>query len=259
MNKIIKIDDVLSCVVTPYLDIDTTVYAIKTDCGAMLFDVASSDDDFYNAILPLLKSMQISRKMLKYVFISHNHRDHVGGLKALAEEFPQVQILSRDERLCDRYGDRVRLVKDGEVFLNDLQVVAIPGHTMDSAAILDRRTMTLITGDSLQSLGIFGKGKWGANISFPAQHLDALEKLRRIAPARTFTAHDYHPQGRFYHTPAEVNGLIACCAAPLDLLKDWILADPDLGDEAIAAKYNAQTPPLPTLGTHVVEAIRKTI
>ena len=42
----------------------------------------------------------------------------------------------------------------------------VTGHASDCAALYDRKTKTLISGDCLQLFGVFGSGAWGANISF---------------------------------------------------------------------------------------------
>ena len=38
----------------PYKDIFTSVYAVKTNCGALLFDAGSYDSDVTELILPFL-------------------------------------------------------------------------------------------------------------------------------------------------------------------------------------------------------------
>ena len=77
----IKINDNLSYITTAYKDIFTTVYLIKTEKGYMLFDSASFDCDIDNDIKPMLEKTNVSDEDLKYVFISHAHLDHMGGLK----------------------------------------------------------------------------------------------------------------------------------------------------------------------------------
>lgn len=42
----------------------------------VLFDAASFDEDVDNYIIPMLDELYIFEKYIKYIFISHNHRDH---------------------------------------------------------------------------------------------------------------------------------------------------------------------------------------
>lgn len=158
--------DYIKRLVLPYKDIFTTVYLIKTPKGAILFDAASYDEDIDNAIIPFLAENDVTTKTLKYVFISHNHRDHAGGLKRFMQIYPDTCIVSRSDALAENYkAYQVYSPKDGDLLLDTLQVVTIPGHTHDSAALLDTRTKTLITGDSLQLYGIVGSEDWACNIT----------------------------------------------------------------------------------------------
>ena len=58
----------------PYKDIYTSVFILDTKDGTILFDTASGDYDVDTYILPELRN-----RNLRYIFISHNHRDHAWG------------------------------------------------------------------------------------------------------------------------------------------------------------------------------------
>lgn len=258
MKTITKISDSICRMTLPYKDIFTTVYTVRTDSGVLLFDAASFDSDILH-ISEFLDDMGIGRNELKYVFISHNHTDHAGGLEAFMREYPDVCIISRCPILKEKFAQYGFIApKDGDTILDVLQVVTLPGHTSDAAAILDTRTGTLITGDGLQLYGIFGSGKWGANISLVSQHLEAIEKLRGMDIQSILTAHDYHPLGYRYTGKEEVAKALDCCVAPLMKVKELILDNKDLSDEEICEIYNSHDK-LPTLGAHVVTAVRKTL
>ena len=117
------------------------------------------------------------------------------------------------------------------------------------------RTKTLISGDSLQLYGIFGSGTWAANISYPRMHMDAVEKLRKMDIETILTAHDYHPYGHRYEGKAAVSAALDAALAPLLYIRQLITENPGASDEDVAALYNKQD--LPTLGAHVVTALRK--
>ena len=243
----------------PYKGIETTVLLIRTPAGAVLFDAASYEEDIRERVLPWLAEQGIAAEEVKCVFISHNHSDHAGGLPTLLACLPHLQVVTQSVSLCEQYGaDRVRLAADGEMLMDCLQVISIPGHTADSAALLDTRDGTLVCGDCLQLHGIFGQGKWGANIPHPTEHRRALERLRQMKIEMVIAAHDYHPMGQIYRGKEELSAAIEACLAPLDRIGSLIVDHPDMDDEAICALYN-EAPMTPTLGVHVVRAVRRSL
>lgn len=252
-----ELDGIFSILV-PYKDIFTTVYVIRTEEGVLLFDAASYDSDISDILLPALEALSISPEELRGVFISHNHTDHAGGLAALLAAFPALTVYSRSEKLREKHRDAdVRSFSDGERILGDLYAITLPGHTPDSAGVLCRRRACLISGDSLQLHGIFGSGLWGANVRYPAAHLEALEKLRQTEGVEhLYTAHHYEPYGRCHHGREAILRAIEACRQPLLEVRELIEAHPALDDAAIAALYNAKAH-RPTLGAHVVTALRE--
>ncbi len=245
--------------VIPFLDIYTTVFLIETPDGALLFDTATYPEDADNYILPAFRELGISPDTLHCVVVSHNHRDHAGSLPRIHQEFPEAFLLTGSAKLREQYPDASFLsAEDGTKVLNVLEVVTIPGHTGDAIGILDARTGTLLSGDGLQLFGIYGSGKWGANISQPAAHRRAVEKLRTL-PLNTIAAsHDYHPGGHIARGKAEINAYLSACTEALDCIRDAILRHPEQDDETLSAEYN-RTSGLPTVAPHVFAAVRKTI
>ena len=224
----------------------------------MLFDAASFDGDL-DVLYPALCEMGVTSQNLKYVFISHNHTDHAGGLKNLLTAFPELVIVSRSEALAKKYEDyRVFAPVLGDMLLDTYRVIPIVGHTADSAALLDVRTNTLITGDCLQLWGICGAEDWAANINFPTEHVQALAQLRETAIDAIYTAHDYYPLGYFAKGREAVSRYLDACIEPLWRVKTMILESPDATDAAIRERYNA-TAGIPTIREAVVRAVRKSI
>lgn len=258
MKELTRINDNIHRLTVPYKDIFTTVYVVRTPAGVLLFDAASYQQDTDLYILPALGRLGVGREELKYIFISHNHTDHAKGLKSLAPHFPDACIVSRSPALSQAYAPRPVLAPEaGDVLLDVLEVVPIPGHTQDSTALLDRRTYTLITGDCLQLFGIFGSGPWCANISLPMEHKAALERVRAMEVDEVLTAHDYHPYGYHYVGKQAVRDALDACLAPLRQVKDLLDSHPELDDGAVCDLFNAPGT-LPRLGVRVVTALRGT-
>ena len=251
-----KINENITRYVIPYKDIFTTIYLIKTDGGYVLFDSASYDEDIDAYVIPFLNELNVTKEELKYVFISHNHTDHAGGLGAFMKAFPNTCIISRHLDIIERFKNYNTLMpEENTVILKDLKVITIIGHTGDSSGLLDMRTNTLISGDGLQLYGIFGSGKWGSNIYFPDTHIHEVNKLKKMEIDHILTAHDYQPYGFSYDGKEAVQNALDACIEPLYKVRDMILANPDLNDEEICALYNQEK--TPTLGEHVVTQVRK--
>lgn len=256
MMNITRIDENLYRTTVPYKDIFTTVYAMKAPQGVILFDAASYDSDVDGYIVPFLQALDITAEELKYVFISHNHTDHAGGLKRLMEVYPDVCILSRSPKLLETYADHKTVCHaDGDIFLDTFRVVTIPGHTKDCAALLDLRTKTLVSGDCLQSYGIRGSGTWAANIPHPDLHVQALEKVGKLDIERIVTAHDYDPHGYRADGKEAVKANLEACITPLRTMQQLITQYPQLDDKALQAKYNYD-PQLPKIKDTVIGAMR---
>lgn len=237
----------------PYKDIYTTVVVLESDKGNILFDTAFTQADVQEQILPAYKALGLADP--KYIFISHNHGDHAGGLKWVLEAFPEATVLSRSAALAQSHpGAAFISPEDGDLFLEDFQVVTVPGHTPDCSAILDRRSGTLVTGDCLQVYGIYGSGAWGAVICWQQQHLEALKKLHTMDIRAIIAAHDYHPYGNSVRGKAEVKAYLDGCLEALCRIRDILKVNPDRTDEEVTALCNDGK--LPTVPVKVVTNLR---
>lgn len=256
MIPVKKLNEYISYFTVPYKDIFTTVAILRSENGSILFDAAYQQSDVENYILPALT--QLGVKDLKYIFISHNHGDHSGGLAWLLPQLPDCTVISCNEALPQSYPNTKFIhPNDGDSFLEHFQVVTVPGHTPDSIALLDTRTGTLISGDCLQVYGIYGSGTWGAAIRFIAPHLQALDKLRNMDIRTILAAHDYHPHGQIATGTDAVNAYLTGCLDALLRIRDILKKNLDSGDEQVAALCNDGK--LPTVSVGVITAIRKAL
>ncbi len=245
----------ITCQQSPYYDVSTSCYLVETDKGVLLFDCGSFDSDFNAYVKPLLEGRGVTREQLRYVFLSHDHEDHAGGLSALLQHYPDVTVLSRSAAVKKCYPSVVSPQNEDRL-LDVLQVVTIPGHTPDSMGLLDTRTATLLSGDSLQLYGLFGSGEWGANIPFPDEHFKALQRLRSMEIQQIITAHDYHPYGAVHNGGEAVRRALDACEAPLKQVRSLIEQYPTASNAEIRQLYHAAER-LPTISIAVVDAVRK--
>lgn len=237
----------ICCFKVPFMDVYVGIYVLQTPKGAVLFDAAATDWDVDNYIQPALEQMGITPT---HIFISHNHLDHAGGLPRLREIFPDAEVLARSRRI-----ENARAPEDGEALLDVLQVVTIPGHTMDCMALLDTRTMTLISGDCLQAYGLFGAGPWYGAIGYPEAHLEALEKIRKLPLQTVATAHDYHPCGQISRGEQAISQRLQYCVAAMKRIADIAKENRELSDEQLAALCNDGT--MPRISAHIAGILRK--
>ena len=253
MLKIEALNEHISYFKVPYKDIFVGIYVLRHSEGAILFDAAGTDADIDQYIVPALEGLGIPAGELTHIFISHSHNDHAGGLRRAHELFPDAVIVSGDKALRERYPN-VLMPADGQLLTKELQIVTIPGHSADSAALLDLRTNTLVSGDCLQSYGIYGSGAWYGNVRLPKAHYEAVAKLRKLTIETIATAHDYHPCGMMSFGKQAVAERLDSCIAALERIRSLIKANPDMDDSQIAALSNDGK--LPRIASKVVEALR---
>ena len=258
MKDFVRVSEHIRRITLAYKDIFTTVYLLESADGFLLFDVASFDTDL-DVLQPALCACGVTKENLKCVFISHNHRDHAGGLSRFVTLYPDTVIVSRSPALQEKFaGHPFLFPEEGALLLDTYRVLPIVGHTQDSAALFDVRTNTLITGDCLQLWGICGSEDWASNINFPTEHVRALARLNQIEIDAIYTAHDYYPLGYFAVGRDAVARYLDACLEPLLRVKEMILEESAASDAEIRTHYNAREG-IPTIREAVVKAVRRSV
>ena len=123
---------------------------------------------------------------LETVLITHGHPDHVSGLPALIERWPDIRVSGMPpglppgaRSLAD--GDRVK-AGDGS-----LVVVATPGHSPDHCCFFDEREGDLYCGDLVRAGGtIVISPAQGGDLD---EYLRSLERVRVLGPKRLWPGH----------------------------------------------------------------------
>ena len=243
----------------PFLDIYTTVFFIKTDCGYVMMDTATYPEDIDNYVLPALDVIKIEKNDIRAVVVSHDHRDHAGGLERLADLFLTAKICARSTSCADRVPEReVYVLSDGEEILPSITAVSLPGHTTDCVGIYDSRTKTLLSADGLQARGIFGSGRWGSNITEVEEHIALCQELKTSEIECLITSHDYHPFDYVTEGKGKIAKYLDECVEALYDIRDFIKGCPELDDNELTRRYN-EISGLPTIARHVVSAVRKAL
>lgn len=240
----------------PFVDVYTSVFLIRTPDGAILFDTATTETDVREIISPALTEQGITADTPLTVVLSHEHSDHAGGLPHLLKLYPRAMLATRSEQICRTFSARHPIfLEDGAALGGVIRVIAIPGHSPDALALLDLRSKTMLSGDSLQQAGLYGDGLWGANITQPTEHRAALHKLRTMEIDTLIASHAYHPCGWRADGTAAVHAMIDSCEEALDRITSFLRENPSLTDAEAAETYN-RTTGLPPIGAAVCSALR---
>lgn len=189
----------------PFEDLTTTVYICVYGQGVILIDSATYGADVDAYLLPALSELGVALTDVKILALTHNHGDHGGGLPRLAECFPKAAVRAMEPLSLAAY----RPLTDGEILLDGLQVLHLPGHTRRSVGYLDLASKTLLSGDCLQLGGV---GKYRNGIGYPAFYMESIEKLRRMDVERIVAAHEFDPLGSMAEGKAAVTEYLDTCA-----------------------------------------------
>ncbi len=157
---------------------------------------------------PYLENIErvLDGRPLDYVFITHRHYDHVGGLSAVIDRFsPSAVYAGRLDAEPLRQGDSestlgtkfgghippmdVKDVSEGDVFdLGGvrLRIIETPGHTIGSICLLDEVSGDLFSGDCFF---VDGVGRCDHPTASPDDMRKSLRKLRDIDFTGLYSGH----------------------------------------------------------------------
>ena len=156
---------------------DNYIWALQTPDGRAVFvDPGQAQ--------PVLAAVENGMRPVA-ILLTHHHDDHIGGVAALRQRWPDLPVFApREERIaleCERVGDGERLRLPGF----DFTVLAVPGHTRSHVAFHGHDH--LFCGDASFSLGC-GRMFEGT----PAQMLASLQRMAALpAQTRVCCAHEY--------------------------------------------------------------------
>ncbi len=144
---------------------------------------------------PVLAALSQAGLTLAAVLVTHHHPDHVGGLPALHEAYPDAVVHgpagTRADGIDRRWRDGDVVTLDG--FDADFEVLDVPGHTLDHIAFFARRLgasdprPVLFCGDTL-----FAGGCGRVFEGTPAQMSASLARLAALPDdTLVYCAHEY--------------------------------------------------------------------
>ena len=121
----------------------------------------------------IIETIDVLGGNLKYIFLTHCHLDHIGGIKKLKDEKGGRILVSRADSI-GLYDEKINLayyldlevpqldensrLDDGDLIHlgnNEFKVILTPGHTEGGLCLYDEKDKMVFTGDTLFS------GTWG--------------------------------------------------------------------------------------------------
>lgn len=149
------------------------------------------------------KFIEDNQLNLKYIILTHGHGDHIEGLNALAEKYPEAKVyigteekdflynseLSLSDRIFGeyfRFKGELNLVSEGD-YVGDFKVISTPGHTIGSKCFYYEKENILISGDTMFRRSY---GRYDLPTGDMYALMDSLKKLSKL-PEETvvYSAH----------------------------------------------------------------------
>lgn len=148
-----------------------SAFLVKTDGNEILFDAANGAPD--SQLMPVLESLQTTADDVDYIFITHLHGDHIGGLLKEGEAvFSNALVyINKTEyeawmamegrqseglrNICSAYGERVKTFTIEDELPCGIEAVEAYGHTPGHTAY--RVGDALIAGDVMHGTALQAK------------------------------------------------------------------------------------------------------
>lgn len=145
-----------------------SAFLVKTDGNEILFDAANGAPD--SQLMPVLESLQTTADEVDYIFITHLHGDHIGGLLKEGEAvFSNALVyINKTEydawmamegrqseglrNICSAYGERVKKFTLEDELPCGIEAVEAYGHTPGHTAY--RVGDALIAGDVMHGTAL---------------------------------------------------------------------------------------------------------
>lgn len=145
-----------------------SAFLVKTGGNEILFDAANGAPD--SQLMPVLESLQTTADEVDYIFITHLHGDHIGGLLKEGEAVfsNAVVYINKTEydawmamegrqseglrNICNAYGERVKMFTLEDELPCGIEAVEAYGHTPGHTAY--RVGESLIAGDVMHGTAL---------------------------------------------------------------------------------------------------------
>ncbi|MBR5538995.1 MAG: MBL fold metallo-hydrolase [Clostridia bacterium] len=225
-----KITDNIYRLRVPFEDLYTSVFLVRTNSGWLLIDSGDGEKDVNNLILPALTKIGAVPECLA---VTHSHGDHAGGLPFLAKTFENAKICAFSPKVSEKYSERGNTLCDGDMLLDCIKVIHLPGHSSDSIGFLDMQSNILIGGDAVQ---LYGITRYGMGLGSPSGYRKTIGRLKEMKLSAYIASHDFYPLG-FFASGKDVEKYFNVAIDSLDTLTSFAIGNEDLGCDRIAEEF----------------------
>ncbi len=121
----------------------------------------------------------VGKKCVDKVILTHNHFDHVGGIKEIKKKYG-AEILA-----FNKMAGVDRLLKDGEeILIGDcyFQVIHTPGHSSDSVCLYCKSERILFSGDTAIRV-------YTSDHAYTDEYIKSLERLSMLRISIIYPGH----------------------------------------------------------------------
>jgi len=171
----------------PFYTVTTSSFLVISNGKSVLVDCGTYKSDVEEIIIPALNDLKIQPD---YIFLTHSHDDHAGGLETLFKNLPNIKLICFNKALCEKFGGK--LLKNGDEPIEGISFLSLPGHSFDSGALWLKNSASIITGDCLQQWGI---KQYGCGVHSPKEYKKSIARLKAMKIENIFAAHEYYPLG----------------------------------------------------------------
>lgn len=157
---------------------DNYIFLITQNGQAIVIDPAEAE-----TVLRVLADQKLH---LHAILNTHHHSDHTGGNLEIKEQ-TECHIIAPDNRRISHVDELAHEGKDIRINHIDIQVISVPGHTINHVAYYFPAQEWVFTGDCLFAAGC-GRLFEGT----PEQMLHSLTKLSRLPDqTKVYCGHEY--------------------------------------------------------------------
>ncbi len=157
---------------------DNYIFLISQNGHAIVIDPAEAK--------PVLAALAEQKLILHAILNTHHHSDHTGGNLEI-KEHTECRIIAPENRRISHVDEIAHEGKDIRVNHIDIQVISVPGHTVNHVAYYFPEQGWLFSGDCLFAAGC-GRLFEGT----PEQMLHSLKKLCKLpGSTKVFCGHEY--------------------------------------------------------------------
>lgn len=231
----------------------TTGVVLLTGDKNYLIDAAGNREEVDEYIIPALSELDLCISDIECVVCTHTHGDHIGGFKRLRElgikEIAAYELSVPKIITPLKYNIEIRqafpknspppsnglegtsvdrILKDGDVIDERVEIVATPGHDSDTVCIYDRATRVLVCGDSVQLNGTLVQG-CGAYMYLPEYRV-SMEKLISLKAECAVLGHPFLPVGDTVCGREEVEKLLNDALDLTYSYRDFVKSELDKGE-----------------------------